>query len=83
MTVFESPPGIFVKLFTPYWRRLTQTAERTNTITEIPLDIPALNGDFDAFLFALNPQMRKFQSFDDGWAPPTTPQVNFDKFAIL
>jgi len=46
-----------------YLKNLKQqiiTAERTNVKTTIPLDMDALNRDFDAFLSTLNPRMRKY-----------------------
>ena len=48
------------KLYISQLKNKVMTAERTNTKTTIPLDMTALNGDFDAFLSALNPQMRKY-----------------------
>lgn len=48
------------KLYLSQLKSMVATAERTNTKTTIPLDMIALDGDFDAFLSVLNPQMRKY-----------------------
>jgi hypothetical protein len=48
------------KLYLKYLKQQIITAERTNVKTTIPLNMDALNNDFDAFLSTLNPRMRRY-----------------------
>lgn len=47
-------------LYLVNFKTQVKNAERTNTKTTIPIDMVALNGDFDALLAVLNPRQRKY-----------------------